>query len=173
MRYAMFGDQPSRATADYITRRSRAYRKCSIFVLRRPESGYSGVMTTNGPRVPALTIGELIKVGLPAVVVRCLHPLCRSETLVALASFPVEMHETDQRLIDWACTHCGRAQVVIEQPAARHGRYRPITLGEMRQAVSDGAEAYVPCRPRQVVIEDGVVVRPRAEDPLSSYRRRF
>lgn len=130
-------------------------------------------MSTHSARIPAVTIGELIKVGLASVVVRCLHRLCRGETVVRLASFPIELHETDQWRIDWACTHCGRSRVAVEQPVGRHRRYRPVTLDEMRQMAGDGADAYIPCWPRQVVIEDGAILRPRTDDSLQPYRRRF
>lgn len=130
---------------------------------------------TPGLHIPSVTIRELLKAGFPAVVVRCLHRLCRGEAVIRLASFPVELHQTDQGLIDWACVHCGRAQVVVEQPVARHRRHRLITLGEMRQAVRESAEAYMPCRPRQVVIEDrvscGPVVRPRTDGAFEGLDR--
>ena len=136
------------------------------------ESRYSPGMTAYSLRLPSITIGDLIRVGLRTVVVRCLHSLCKGETVVQLASFPVEMHETLQWRVDWACTHCGRAQVVTEQPAAHHWRYRPVTLDEMRHAAKESEEAYIPCRPRQVVIEDDRLLRSGADRPLSVHRSR-
>lgn len=101
---------------------------------------------TNFP-VPALTIGELIKVGLAAVLVRCLHPRCKGEAVVRLASFPAALHDIMQGDIPWACTHCGRVQVVTEQPTARHVRFRAIDLDEMHAAVRESSAAFVPAMP--------------------------
>lgn len=140
-------------------------------------------------RIPHVTISQLLKVGLSAVVLRCLEQRCRGEAVVGLGSFPVQLHEFEQQRIDWGCIHCGRGQVVVEQLLRRHRRFKTLTLDEMRQAVMEAKVAFLPAHPigpsgvRRTLISKHPISRedigarttprPRNADTFPVHRERF
>ena len=108
-------------------------------------------------RLPTATIAELLRSGGSTAAVRCLRVPCLGEAVVLLGSIDPSLRSS---AVAWACAHCGGTRVIVEVPQRRHSRYRAMTLEEMRQAARESASAHIPCRPRQVVIEDAPEAMP-------------